>query len=257
MNIPWPTVAIAMPPGKWPTQALAARNNSRLIPETLTSDPIRMNSGTTAKLVQYDAISPNRWIVHSGSGSLGAVYSADVDTASQLAARVAQDQPLAGGTSAGPAFVGLALGFAFGPVAPAARESVTVITRVQSSAPTGVSAPPAPPARAGIRFLSPVPFRSTLDAEIELPQNETVSLDVFDLTGRHVRTLRRGLTYAGKTPFRWDGRLESGASAPSGVYFLRLRGVEWTLRMIQRQPQDFPARRFRASGGWPRLSTRP
>jgi len=186
-------------------------------------------AGTTAKLVQYDAISPNRWIVHSGSGSQGVAYSADVDTASQLVSRIAQDQPLAGGASAGPAFVGLALGFAFGPVAPAARESVTVITRVQSSAPTGVSPPTAPPARASLRFLSPVPFRSSLDAEIELPQNETVSLDVFDLTGRHVRTLRRGLTFAGKTPFRWDGRLEGGANAPSGVYFLRLRGADWTL----------------------------
>ena len=43
-------VAIAMPPGKCPTQALAARNNSRLIPDTLTSDPIRMNIGMTLKL---------------------------------------------------------------------------------------------------------------------------------------------------------------------------------------------------------------
>jgi len=186
-------------------------------------------AGTTAKLVQYDSFSPDRWIVHSGSGSAGAAYSADVDTASQLVARVAADQPLAGGTSAGPAAVGLALGFAFGPVAPAARESVTVVTRVQSSAPTGVPSPPSPPARASLRFLSPVPFRSSLDVEVELARNETVSLDLFDLAGRHVRTLRRGFTSAGKTPFRWDGRLEGGANAPSGVYFLRLRGDDWLL----------------------------
>ena len=185
--------------------------------------------GTTARLVQYDAFSPDRWIVHSGSGSAGVAYSADVDTASQLVSRVAQDQPLAGGTSAGPAFVGLALGFAFGSVAPAARESVTVITRVQSSAPTGVDPPPSPPARAGLRFLSPVPFRSSLDVEVELARDETVSLDVFDLAGRHVRSLKRGFTAAGRTPFRWDGRLGSGAIAPSGIYFLRLRGDEWLL----------------------------
>ena len=186
-------------------------------------------AGTTAKLVQYDSISPNRWIVHSGSGSVGAIYSADVDTASQLVARIAADQPLAGGTSAGPAAVGLALGFAFGPVTPADRESVTVVTRVQSSAPTGVSSPPSPPARADLKFLSPVPFRSSLNAEIQLPLDETVSLDVFDMAGRHVRTLMRGFTFAGKTPFRWDGRLESGINAPSGIYFLRLRGNGWTL----------------------------
>jgi hypothetical protein len=188
-------------------------------------------AGTTAKLVQYDALSPDRWIVHSGSGSLGVTYSADVDTASQLVARIAQDQPLPGGNSAGPNFVGLALGFAFGSVAPAARESVTVITRVQSSPPTGVNPPPSSPpiARGQLRFLSPVPFRSTLDIEIGLARNEAISLDVFDLAGRHVRTLTRGVTPAGMSPSRWDGRLEGGANAPSGIYFLRLRGDEWTL----------------------------
>ena len=44
------TVAIAIPPGKWPIQALAARNNSRLMPEVPTSVPISTNSGMTAKL---------------------------------------------------------------------------------------------------------------------------------------------------------------------------------------------------------------
>ena len=77
--------------------------------------------------------------------------------------------------------------------------------------------------------MSPVPFRSSLDVEVELARNETVSLDVFDLAGRHVRTLKRGFTPAGRTPFRWDGRLGSGAIAPSGIYFLRLRGDEWLL----------------------------
>ncbi len=43
-------VAIAMPPGKCPSQALAARNNSRLIPDTPTTEPIRMNIGMTLKL---------------------------------------------------------------------------------------------------------------------------------------------------------------------------------------------------------------
>ena len=43
-------VAIAVPPGRCPTQALAARNNSRLIPDTLTTAPIRMNMGMTLKL---------------------------------------------------------------------------------------------------------------------------------------------------------------------------------------------------------------
>ena len=194
----------------------------------LTSAPA--GAGKSAVLVQYDSSSPNRWIVHSGSGSVPTSYSSDVDAASALVARIAADQALLGGTSAGPGFVGLALGFAFGPVAPAARESVTVITRVQASPPTGVPPPSSPPVPRGqLRLLSPVPFRSTLYLLIGLARDETVSLDVFDLAGRHLRTLKRGATSAGFTPSRWDGRVDGGATAPSGIYFLRLQGGDWLL----------------------------
>ncbi len=43
-------VAIAMPPGKCPSQAFAARNSSRLMPDAPTMLPIRMNIGMTLKL---------------------------------------------------------------------------------------------------------------------------------------------------------------------------------------------------------------
>ena len=39
------TVAIARPPRLWPSQALLARNNSRLIPAAVAKAPIRMNIG--------------------------------------------------------------------------------------------------------------------------------------------------------------------------------------------------------------------
>jgi len=44
------TVAIAMPPRRCPTQALAARNSSLLMPDALTNAPIKINSGMTLKL---------------------------------------------------------------------------------------------------------------------------------------------------------------------------------------------------------------
>jgi flagellar hook assembly protein FlgD len=51
----------------------------------------------------------------------------------------------------------------------------------------------------------------------------SVSLDVFDPAGRRVRTLTRGPLPAGRSFVRWDGKLEGGAPAPSGVYFIKLR----------------------------------
>jgi hypothetical protein len=180
-------------------------------------------SGKTAVLVQAAYYAPDRWIVHSGSGSVGVAVSADVDTASELTARVAADQPLGGGASAGPAAVGMALGFDFGSVAPAVPETVTVVTKLQASAPSGVTLDEPPPARGGLRVLSQIPFRSDLKLEVSLARTGPVSLYVFDPAGRRVRTLTRGLMPVGRSLVRWDGKLESGSPAPSGIYFIKLR----------------------------------
>jgi glucose/arabinose dehydrogenase len=179
-------------------------------------------SGQTAVLVQADAYAPDRWIVHSGSGSVGVAVSADVDTASEITARVAADQPLGGGTKAGPATVGMALGFDFGSVAPAVPETVIVVTKLQASAPSGVTLDEPPPTRGGLRVLSQIPFRSDLRLEVALARTGPVSLDVFDPAGRRVRMLAHGPMPAGRNLVRWDGRLESGGHAPSGIYFIKL-----------------------------------
>lgn len=180
-------------------------------------------SGQTPVLVQANSFSPDRWIVHSGSGSPGVVTSADADTASQLVARVAADQPLGGGTSAGPATVGMALGFDFGVVAPAAPETVIVVTRLQASGPSGITVGEDMPTRSGLRVLSRIPFRTDLRLEMALTRAARVSLDVFDPAGRRIRTLERGFLSAGKRYVGWDGRLETGGDAPSGIYFIKLR----------------------------------
>ena len=185
--------------------------------------------GKTAVLVQADTFSPDRWIVHSGSGSAGVTYSADVDTASQLAARVAADQPLAEGASAGPASVGMALGFDFGSVAPAVPETVIVVTQLEASAPSGVDVSAPLPARGELRVLSPIPFRSDLRLEIALARAEQVSVDVFDPTGRRVRMLTQGPMPAGSSFIRWNGKLDGGGNAPSGIYFVKLRSGDWAV----------------------------
>ncbi len=43
-------VAMPRPPRKWPRNAFAARNSSRLMPDVVANAPIRRKSGTTAKL---------------------------------------------------------------------------------------------------------------------------------------------------------------------------------------------------------------
>jgi hypothetical protein len=52
-----------------------------------------------------------------------------------------------------------------------------------------------------------------------------VSLRVFDVSGRLVRTLLNGFAQ-GEGAVTWDGRTERGAPAVAGVYFYRLETPE-------------------------------
>jgi uncharacterized repeat protein (TIGR01451 family) len=58
-------------------------------------------------------------------------------------------------------------------------------------------------------------------ADLALPASAHVRLDVFDLSGRRVRTAFDGELPAGTHEMRWDGRSAGGRRAPAGVYFLR------------------------------------
>ena len=55
-----------------------------------------------------------------------------------------------------------------------------------------------------------------------VPSAGSVSLRLFDLRGRAVRTLASGWSEAGVHGVVWDGRDDAGAVLPSGAYFARL-----------------------------------
>ena len=55
-----------------------------------------------------------------------------------------------------------------------------------------------------------------------LPARSAISLDLYDVRGRLVRTLQSGVFAAGAHEAFWDGRAAGGARAGAGVYFARL-----------------------------------
>jgi len=57
-----------------------------------------------------------------------------------------------------------------------------------------------------------------------LPKAGTVSLRVFDLAGRQVRTLVNEKMDEGPHSATWDGRNEGGSQVPAGIYLVQLRG---------------------------------
>ncbi|HUK62728.1 MAG TPA: FlgD immunoglobulin-like domain containing protein, partial [Dongiaceae bacterium] len=69
---------------------------------------------------------------------------------------------------------------------------------------------------------SPNPFRAATTIRFGLSRPGAVRLELFDLSGRRVRTLADAVMAPGEHVATWDGRDDHGAPAASGVYFLRL-----------------------------------
>ena len=108
------------------------------------------------------------------------------------------------------------------------------------SAPTtaitlGVDGNLAVPEVYALRSNYPNPFNPSTTIVYELPEAGPVSLKVYDLTGKHIRTLVNESVPAGYFQVVWDGRDAHGAALATGVYFYRLvasQGYAKTLKMV-------------------------
>ena len=69
---------------------------------------------------------------------------------------------------------------------------------------------------------APNPFVRSMSLTFGLPKPASVSVCVFDVNGRLVKTLASGSYPAGRHAARWDGKDAGGRAAPSGVYWARL-----------------------------------
>lgn len=80
----------------------------------------------------------------------------------------------------------------------------------------------------------PNPFNSTTMIEFYLPQTGKIRLDIYDITGRKIKTLIDNEQPAGQNMVLWDGTGSGGEAVASGLYFYRLRaaGTDLTKRML-------------------------
>lgn len=103
-------------------------------------------------------------------------------------------------------------------------EPYTVRTlRIQINSATSVA--PALSQKLSLAAPYPNPFNPSTTLPLVLFAPARVELDVFDLRGRHIRTVFRGDLPSGRHEFPWDGRDTSGASLASGTYIARARGA--------------------------------
>ncbi len=185
-------------------------------------------------LVLYDAVAPDLYLRHRGYAG-GATITQDLDVKGAVEAVVAADGALPGSLEAGPGRLAMALGFDFGPVAPAAAETVTVVTQLTATAPLGVEPPPSAWSGRILRASGAMPFRGALGLVLDLPLGGEVSVRVYDGRGRRVRRLVEGTLAAGRRGLEWDGRDDRGVEQPAGLYFVRATtpAGEATLRAVR------------------------
>jgi len=89
--------------------------------------------------------------------------------------------------------------------------------------PVGVRDDPVTPEQFELFPNYPNPFNAATEIEYSLSRPGTVRLEIFNVLGRHVRTLADEPLPAGRHRVTWDGTGEAGAAVASGVYFYRLR----------------------------------
>jgi flagellar hook assembly protein FlgD len=70
----------------------------------------------------------------------------------------------------------------------------------------------------------PNPFNPSTTIAYSLAGRSHVTIHVYDVAGRVVRTLVDGEAEAGEHVIVWDGTTDSGERAASGVYFVKMEG---------------------------------
>jgi hypothetical protein len=90
--------------------------------------------------------------------------------------------------------------------------------------PRTTSVPPAAhPAIAALGPNAPNPFNHATSIRFDLPQESQTDLDVYDVSGRMVRSLLHERFPAGSHVVVWDGIGADGQRVQGGVYFTRLK----------------------------------
>lgn len=105
------------------------------------------------------------------------------------------------------------------------------VTAVVEAPPTD---PVAPQEQTVVRHLNafapgaPNPFHGTTTIAFSVAQHAPVTLTIYDVSGRRVRSLLQDARPAGPHQLQWDGRDDRGSAVASGVYFARLTIGTWS-----------------------------
>lgn len=90
------------------------------------------------------------------------------------------------------------------------------------------------PATISLEGNYPNPFNPSTTLQFNLPEDQLVSLVVYDLLGREMTTLVNGYVAAGTHQVRWNGKTATGADIPTGIYIARMTagGYSHSIKLV-------------------------
>jgi hypothetical protein len=83
------------------------------------------------------------------------------------------------------------------------------------------------PTKTSLRQNYPNPFNPTTQIRFDISKTQNVSIKIFDLLGREVRTLVNEIRGPGEYSVMWDGKNGTGSQVSTGVYFYRLESGDF------------------------------
>ena len=94
--------------------------------------------------------------------------------------------------------------------------------------------PSRPAVETGLGEPFPTPFNAEVTVPFTTDAPGPVRLSVYNLMGQQVRVLHDGWMGAGAHQARWDGRVDSGAEAATGLYWalLQMEGFTQSVRLV-------------------------
>ena len=87
--------------------------------------------------------------------------------------------------------------------------------------PAGTGTDPLTITGSGIKSY-PNPFTSRVTVAFSLDQASTGDLSVYDITGKQVSVIRRGIFNSGENTVTWAGMDDNNNPLPRGMYIIRL-----------------------------------
>ena len=80
----------------------------------------------------------------------------------------------------------------------------------------------------------PNPFNPTTQIQYDLPEDKNVTIAIYDVMGRNIRTLMNGRQTAGYHSVRWDAKNDTGEGVAAGMYIYTIQAGEFraTKKMV-------------------------